>query len=89
MALGGIHIILFLFLYENVCCGYSLEVPHRGTSNEYPQLMFSWRNKKKSINTVEKLPCLERAKFLGNKKEKKKKKQRKKNNIWSCSSLLN
>ena len=25
---------------------YSLEVPHRGTSNEYPQLKFSWRNKK-------------------------------------------
>ena len=25
---------------------YSLEVPHRGTSNEYPQHMFSSRNKK-------------------------------------------
>ena len=24
----GIHIILFLFLHENLCCGYSLEVPH-------------------------------------------------------------
>ena len=23
----GIHIIFFLFLHENVCCGYSLEVP--------------------------------------------------------------
>ena len=34
------------FLYENVCCGYSLEVPHWGTSNEYPQHMFSLRNKK-------------------------------------------
>ena len=29
------------------CCGYSLEVPQWGTSNEYPQHMFSWRNKKK------------------------------------------
>ena len=26
---------------------YSLEAPHWGTSNEYPQHMFSWRNKKK------------------------------------------
>ena len=23
----GIHIIFFLFLHENICCGYSLEVP--------------------------------------------------------------
>ena len=46
----GIRKIFFLFLHENICCGYSLEVPHRGTSNEYPQHMFSWRNKK-NINT--------------------------------------
>ena len=39
--------IFFLFLKENVCflfqenmLWYSLEVPHRGTSNEYPQHMF-------------------------------------------------
>ena len=25
---------------------YSLEAPRRGASNEYPQHMFSWRNKK-------------------------------------------
>ena len=36
----------FLFLEDNICCGYSLEVPHLGTSNEYPQHMFSLRNKK-------------------------------------------
>ena len=35
-----------LYIEENICCGYSLEVPHRGTSNEYPQHMFSSRNKK-------------------------------------------
>ena len=29
-----------------VGCGYSLEVPQRGTFNEYPQHMFSSRNKK-------------------------------------------
>ena len=27
----------FLFLHKNICCGYSLEVPQRGTSNGYPQ----------------------------------------------------
>ena len=36
----------FLFLLENICCGYSLEVPRRGASNEYPQQMILWRNKK-------------------------------------------
>ena len=39
--------IFFLFLHENICCGYSLEAPHRGASNEYPQHIFLWRNKKK------------------------------------------
>ena len=38
-------LIFFLFLHENLCCGYSLEVPHWGTSNEYPQHRFSWRHK--------------------------------------------
>ena len=42
----GIHIIFFLFFHENICCGYSLEAPQQGTSNEYPQHMFSWKNKK-------------------------------------------
>ena len=31
---------------NTVCCGYSVEVPRQGTSNECPQYMFSWRNKK-------------------------------------------
>ena len=30
-------LIFFLLLHENMCCGYLLEVPHRGPSNEYPQ----------------------------------------------------
>ena len=30
----------FLFLFENIHCGYSLEPPRRGSSNEYPQSMF-------------------------------------------------
>ena len=39
-----------LFFHENIRCGYSLEVPHGGASNEYPQHNFSWRNKK-NINS--------------------------------------
>ena len=39
-------LISFLFLNKNICCGCSLEVPRRGTSNEYLQHMFSLRNKK-------------------------------------------
>ena len=31
----GIHRIIFLFLYENICCGYSLEVLQQSASNEY------------------------------------------------------
>ena len=36
----GIHIIFFLFLHKNVCCGYSLEEPRRGASNEYHNICF-------------------------------------------------
>ena len=36
----------FLFLLQNIDCGYSLEPPHRGGSNEYPQSMFLSKNKK-------------------------------------------
>ena len=39
-------LISFLFLDENICCGYSLEAPRRGASNEYTQHMFSSINKK-------------------------------------------
>ena len=35
----GIYII-FLISAQNIDCGYSLEPPHRGDSNEYPQSMF-------------------------------------------------
>ena len=33
----------FLFLHKTICCGYSLEAPRRGASNEYPQHMVLWR----------------------------------------------
>ena len=32
--------IFFLFLLKNIDCGYTLEPPHWGGSNEYPQSMF-------------------------------------------------
>ena len=32
--------IIFLFLLKDIDCGYSLEPPRRGGSNEYPQSMF-------------------------------------------------
>ena len=62
-----------LFLDENIFYGYSLEAPHWGTSNEYPQLMFSSRNKKDiSIFWVKKAPYL--LLWKGVKKKKKKRK---------------
>ena len=39
LAFTGVDII-FLFLLKNIDCGYSLELPRRGSSNEYPQSMF-------------------------------------------------
>ena len=33
-------LITFLFLDENRCWGFSLEVPHRGASNEYHNICF-------------------------------------------------
>ena len=35
----GVYII-WLISVKNIDCGYSLEPPHRGGSNEYPQSMF-------------------------------------------------
>ena len=34
---------------QNIDCGYSLEPPRRGGSNEYPQSMFLDRNKKNNV----------------------------------------
>ena len=43
----GIY-LFFLFLLQDIDCGYSLEPPRRGGSNEYPQSM-SWSKNKKNI----------------------------------------
>ena len=36
---AGVY-LFFLFLLQNIDCGYSLEPPQRGGSNLYPQSMF-------------------------------------------------
>ena len=41
----GVYII-FLFLLKNIDCGYSLEPPRRGGSNEYHNLCFEQKYEK-------------------------------------------
>ena len=40
---------IFRISAQNIDCGYSLEPPRRGGSNEYPQSMFLSRNKKDNV----------------------------------------
>ena len=40
---------IFHISAQNIDCGYSLEPPRRGGSNEYPQSMFLSRNKKNIV----------------------------------------
>ena len=59
LGFAGVY-LFFLFLLENIdCgytleplgdCGYALEPPRRGGSNVYPQSMFSSKNKKNIKN---------------------------------------
>ena len=42
-------LIFFIFLLKSIDCGYSLEPPRRGGSNEYPQYMLLSRNKKNNV----------------------------------------
>ena len=42
-------VIFFHISAQNIDCGYSLEPPRRGGSNEYPQSMFLGRNKKNNV----------------------------------------
>ena len=39
LGFAGVY-LFFLFLLQNIDCGYSLEPPQRGGSNVYPQSMF-------------------------------------------------
>ena len=40
---------IFPISAQNIDCGYSLEPPRRGGSNEYPQSIFSSKNKENNI----------------------------------------
>ena len=40
---------IFHISAQNTDCGYSLEPPHRGGSNKYPQSMFLSRNNKNNV----------------------------------------
>ena len=45
-----------LILHKNVSCGYSLEMPQQGTSNEFPQLIFYEEISKIFCNIYHKIP---------------------------------
>ena len=49
MAIFQIKNSIFRTSAQNIDCGYSLEPPRRGGSNEYPQYMFLGRNKKNNV----------------------------------------
>ena len=50
---------MFLFYREIVCCVYSLELPHRGDSNEYTQhTIIVSKIENKSLNYRHLLPDL-------------------------------
>ena len=40
---------IFHISAQNIDCGYSLELPRRGGSNEYPQSMILSRSKKNNL----------------------------------------
>ena len=40
---------IFHFSAQSIDCGYSLELPRRGDSNEFPQSTFLSRNKKNNV----------------------------------------
>ena len=56
---------LFLIFAQNVDCGYTLEPPRRGGSNEYPQSMFWSKNKKNSYTPAKPSFFLYESKYKG------------------------
>ena len=50
---------------QNIEFGYSLEPPQQGGSNEYPQFMFSSRNKKNNVYPCKPLFCYIKVGFKG------------------------
>ena len=59
--------MLWVLIRSASACGYSLEAPRRGASNEYPQHMFSLRNEKNTDTFWLKESTLSRAMPSGTK----------------------
>ena len=57
--------IFFLIFAQNIDCGYTLEPPRRGGSNEYPQSMFWSKNKKKKVYPCKPQFCYKKVGFKG------------------------
>ena len=55
---------IFLIFAQNIDCGYTLEPPRRGGSNEYPQSMFWSKNKKKVYPCIPQF-CYKKVGFNG------------------------
>ena len=56
---------IFRISAQNIDCGYSLEPPRRGGSNEYPQSMFLSRNKKNNVYPCKPQFCCIKVGFKG------------------------
>ena len=50
---------------QNIGCGYSLEPPRRGGSNEYPQSMFLSKNNKNNVYPCKPQFCYIKVGFKG------------------------
>ena len=50
---------------QNIDCGYSLELPQRGGSNEYPQSKFLSKNKKNYVHSCKLQFCYVKVGFMG------------------------
>ena len=57
--------IFFLIFAQNIDCGYTLEPPRRGGSNEYPQSMFWSKNKKKRFTPANPSFAIKKVGFKG------------------------
>ena len=51
---SGYQVYTFLISSQKTCCGYSLEVPRRGTSNEYHNISFRGEKEKYQYFWIEK-----------------------------------
>ena len=61
-----IKILIFFYISaQNIDCGYSLEPPRQGGSNEYPQSMFLSRNKKNNVYPCKPQFCYIKVGFKG------------------------